>query len=346
MTETVGQLFELLKNTNVGQLFELPKTQMQFVGLFFLFLETQDQTSWEVGWTSQDHNPKTLGSCLNFPKLLTETVEQFFELPKTRVENLWDIDWTSRDWKSGIVVWISKDPVRKPLGSCLVFSRLQVLGSYMNCLRTQMICSCLSFPRLKVLGIFLSFPRTQVLGSCLNFPKPESKTVRQMFEVIKTQDRNSWSVVWASQEQKSWAGVWTSQDKLVEQLFELPKTNLLCNCLRIPRPQVLGRSSYFPRLKTKYVENLVELCRTRDRIGWSIVWTFQDHTPKRLGSCLNFPKLLTETIGQLFDVFQIQGRTRWAVVWTSEDPCPKPLGDCLNFPRLQVWGSSLTLWTS
>ena len=200
-------------------------------------------------------------------------------------------------------------------------------------LRTQIICSCLRFPRVKFWASAWTSQENK-LGICLNFLRPEFKTVRQLFEFIKTQDRNSWSVVWASQEQN------------VEQVFELPKTNLLCNCLRIPRPQVLGSSSYFPRLKTKYVENLVELCRTRDRIGWSVVWTFQDHTPKRLGSCLNFPKLLTETVGQLFDIFQIQGRTRWAVVWTSEDPCPKPLGDCLNFPRLQVWGSYLTFWPS
>ena len=41
-TETVDQLFELPKNTNVGQLFELPMTQIQVVGLFFFFLESQD----------------------------------------------------------------------------------------------------------------------------------------------------------------------------------------------------------------------------------------------------------------------------------------------------------------
>ena len=41
-TETVDQLFELPKNTNVGQLFELPKTQIHLVGLFFLFLATKD----------------------------------------------------------------------------------------------------------------------------------------------------------------------------------------------------------------------------------------------------------------------------------------------------------------
>ena len=343
MTETVGQLFELLKNTNVGQLFELPKTQMQFVGLFFLFLETQDQTSWEVGWTSQDHNPKTLGSCLNFPKLLTETVEQFFELPKTRVENLWDIDWTSRDWKSGIVVWISKDPVRKPLGSCLVFSRLQVLGSYMNCLRTQMICSCLSFPRLKVLGIFLSFPRTQVLGSCLNFPKPESKTVRQMFEVIKTQDRNSWSVVWASQEQKSWAGVWTSQDKLVVQLFAHPKTTSLGQLFEFPKNRIKNRSA--------------------------VVCIYQNSGPKQLVSCLSFPRtklsrcLNFPRLTRSATVCASQDHKCWAVVWTSQysrldswsivsiskDPKLKTLGNFCSAQephKIRIQNSSAAVWSS
>ena len=164
-----------------------------------------------------------------------------------------------------------------------------------------MLSRCLNFPRLTCCATVCASqdhkcwavvwtsqdPNPKPFGSCLNLSRLRTETVGQLFELPK--------------------------NKNVEQVFELPQTNLLCNCLRIPRLLVLGSSSYFPRLKTKYVENLVEFCRTRDRIGWSFVWTFQDHTPKRLGSCLNFPKLVTETVGQLFDIFQIRGRTRWAV---------------------------------
>ena len=195
-----------------------------------------------------------------------------------------------------------------------------------------MICSCLRFPRVKLWASAWTSQENK-LGICLNFPRPESKTVRQLFEFIKTQDRNSWSIVWASQEQN------------VEQVFELPKTNLLCKCLGIPRPQVLGSCLNFPRPESKIVRQLFEVIKSQDRNSWSVVWASQDHKcwavllisrDSRLNTLRtwsNFAGLETELVDQLFELSKTPHWNRWAVVWHFPNSRQNSMSSCLNVRR-------------
>ena len=156
------------------------------------------------------------------------------------------------------------------------------LFDLLNFLRTQMICSCLRFPRVKLWASAWTSQENK-LGVCLNFPRPESKTVRQLFEFIKTQDRNSWSVVWASQEQN------------IEQVFELPQTNFLCNCLRIPRLLVSRSCLNFPIFKTGQLVNCLNFQRSEIKTLRKFLLsprTTYDPKPKHFGSCLKFSRIV------------------------------------------------------
>ena len=175
---------------------------------------------------------------------MTASFVQLFELSKTK--------------KRWAVVWRYQKPNPEPLVSFFNFSRLKTesVGQLFESFNTHdrnHWAVVWNYPDQKSWAIVWTFrdPWLKTYGNCQKLPKPKTEAIGQLLEVIKTQDRNSWSVVCASQDYKCWAVVWTSHDA---------------------NPKSLGCSFYFSRLKTKQVENLVELRMTHDRIGWSVVW--------------------------------------------------------------------------
>ena len=191
-----------------------------------------------------------------------------------------------------------------------------------------------------------------MLGSCLNFPRPESKTVRQLFEVIKSQDRHSWSVVWASQEHKCWAVVWTSHYANPSRWAVLlisrdSRLNTLRSWLNFVglMTELVDQLFELPRPKSKTIRQLFELPKTPDWNCWAVVWTSQDKLVvqlfahpkttrlKKVGSCLKVPKTESRTIAQFFELFETDDWISSAIIWKSQYSRPKPLGSCLKLSR-------------